>query len=178
MTPVVGIGFGPGASPASVVTLGFSIGAAATPVRNIAMRWSAAYPVSLPWSADSPLPVAWSVTFSIALPWGTDMAERTNVTFFILEDLLFTLTATGATAIAGWHFSLKVWATNANKETVAPVLTVTTGFTVTDAVNGVFTLSLPATTHNLAASEYQYEIRRTDSGSNTMLAYGVMDVQS
>ncbi len=104
------------------------------------------------------------------------MAVRTDLTWFDDEDLAFTCTATSATPITGWHFRLDIFPINSRTASIS----LTSGFTITGASAGVFTFSLPAgsgaTTNVLTAGVYDYQLRRTDSGSNTMLAYGKVTV--
>ncbi len=86
------------------------------------------------------------------------------------EDVTATVTFTTVTAIAGWAIKFTVQDRDGNVQ-----FTKVTGggITITDGVNGIFTVAiLRADTSSLAAGSYRYDIWRTDSGSERELTAG------
>lgn len=112
------------------------------------------------------------------------MATETHITsedgWFTGEDksLVFTITTTDGGSVAqditGWALSwtLKRAATDAD---VDAVLTKTTaaGIALTTPASGICTVSVADTdTDGVVPRLYYHELKRTDAGSETILAYG------
>jgi hypothetical protein len=100
------------------------------------------------------------------------MSVQSNLTFFQGEDILLTLTMTPPTDITGWTLL----------STVKDELGGTTQFnptvSATDYGRGVFTVSLSrAQTSALTPGDYVWDVRRTDSGKNAVLAHGEITVK-
>lgn len=95
------------------------------------------------------------------------------------EDQTFSFTAYDVTAaiqvITGWTLQFKLAATKGGANVLSIAATVTDGpngvFTVTSAAAGTSALGITVDT------VYQYEIRRTNSGSNTRVAWGPATLQ-
>jgi ABC-type sulfate transport system permease subunit len=104
------------------------------------------------------------------------MAEKEIFEIDEATDNLLTVTMVPATTIAGWAitFTLKV----RDRSGAALITrTVGSGITITDAVNGVFTVLLTAANTTLTPGVYSYDIRRTDAGSATTLTYGFITIR-
>ncbi len=91
------------------------------------------------------------------------------------EAVTFTVTMDPATNITGWTFSLNV-------RSAGQLLTgypVTVGFAITDAANGIFTVSLTSTQTAAFApgAVYDYDVWRTNAGSEKQLAFGNLQVE-
>jgi hypothetical protein len=100
------------------------------------------------------------------------MAAIANISFYKGEDVTLTVTMSPATTITGWtlQFTLRKQFGDA---TALVTKTIGSGITVTDATNGVFTVSLAsADTSGLDLRAYVYDIQRTDSGNRTVLTIG------
>jgi hypothetical protein len=100
------------------------------------------------------------------------MSVQSNIAFFQGEDVVLTLTMTPPTDITGW----------ALVSTVKDVLGGTTQFnptcSITDAGRGVFTVTMGrAQTSGLIPGDFVWDVRRTDSGKNAVLAHGEITVK-
>lgn len=85
------------------------------------------------------------------------------------EDVTITFTVTGVD-VTGWAMSFAVG-------TVTK--TVGSGVTLTDPTNGVLTVTLAAAdTTTLGAGDKDFKLRRTDSGSNAVVAHGTLRVSA
>ncbi len=96
---------------------------------------------------------------------------KTTDYWFKGEDKVFQFTiqdsAGAAVDITGWTLS---WAIATARGT-APALTVAGA--ITDAANGVCTVTIADTdTDGLTAQTYEYDLKRTDAGSEAILAHG------
>lgn len=86
---------------------------------------------------------------------------------FAGEDVVITFTIT-STDITGWALSFVAGAVTK---------TVGSGITITDGANGVCTVDLAAAdTTALGAGDTSFKLRRTDSGSNTVLSFGTLRI--
>ena len=105
------------------------------------------------------------------------MATRTDIvppTYYVFagEDRTLTFTVvdedSAAVDITGWTLSMDIGDG-----------TVTNAGSISDATAGILTVTLSAAnTTTLSGTKLQYRLRRTDSGSNTVLAHGVIKVLS
>lgn len=108
---------------------------------------------------------------SIALTW-TLPAIPVNAQVYKKEAATLTFTAAAVTSMSAWTitFNLKQY----HGDTSA-LLTITP--TITDSTNGVFTVAL-TTTHTGTTmgtiQSYPFDVWRTDSGSETLLAFGLV----
>lgn len=96
-----------------------------------------------------------------------------QVTLARYEAKTLRVTMSPATDVTGWTFQLTI------RSAGTAVLTVTNAsFTITDAANGIFTVPLTSTqTGTLAAGAvYDFDIWRTNSGSEAQLVYGNVQV--
>jgi hypothetical protein len=97
----------------------------------------------------------------------TGVSVQANIPFFVGEDLTLNFTLVPLTDITGWTF----------QSTVKNKLGGTTQFSptvsITDAGRGKFQAVWPrASTSALAPGDYVWDVRRIDSGFNTVLAHG------
>lgn len=88
------------------------------------------------------------------------------------EDYIAAITVEGEGSLSGWTLAGKLWDTDGTE--IAGALTAS----VTDADARVITLvvagqALPAVPYYLS---YKFEVRRTDVGSRTLVAWGVLDL--
>lgn len=84
------------------------------------------------------------------------------------EDLLLTFTASTATAITAWTIALTIYDQQGGAIVLGPIVAVHT-----DEVNGVFTVTLTSANTTLATTNGRwFQVRRTDSWHNTVLAEG------
>ncbi|AMV24591.1 hypothetical protein VT84_09360 [Gemmata sp. SH-PL17] len=92
----------------------------------------------------------------------------------VSEDYTITITVEGTGSIAsGWAFAGTLWNGETGQEVVGAV-----SVAITDAANRVITATIAGL--NLAALPYykqhRFEVRRTDDGARTVVAYGVLDL--
>lgn len=97
-----------------------------------------------------------------------------DMTISRYEAVTITVTMDPATNITGWTFALNI-------RSAGSLLTgypKTDIFTITNAANGIFTASLTsAQTDDFAVGAiYEYDIWRTNSGSEKQLAFGQLQV--
>lgn len=108
---------------------------------------------------------------SIALTW---QIPAFGVQFDIYDGEAATLTFTraSAAAITSWNIAFNVKQFHGDSTAL-----LTLAGSITDATNGVFTVSLTAThtgTTLSALQSYVFDVWRTDSGSETMMAFGTL----
>jgi hypothetical protein len=95
------------------------------------------------------------------------MSVPSNFAFFQGEDVLLKFQLTPPQDMTGWGLTCSV------KNQLGGPLQFNPAVTITDAGRGQFQASLPrAQTSTLAPGDYVWDVRRTDSGSNTVLAHG------
>lgn len=103
---------------------------------------------------------------------------ETPVTFFRGEDVVLTVTLTPPTNITGWSLTFTVKNNLGGTTEVTKDNGGTGGISITSAGNGIFTVTiLRSDTTGLAIQAYVYDIRRTDSGNNTVLAFGCINLR-
>ncbi len=100
------------------------------------------------------------------------MSVQSNLEFFQGEDIFLTLVLTPPQDITGWTL----------QGTVRNALGGTVQFSyagvVSDAGRGTFTITWGrSNTSTLAPGDYVWDVRRTDSGKNTVLAHGQITVK-
>ena len=102
------------------------------------------------------------------------MSTQTAISFHQGEDVTITVTVT-STNITGW--TLKGTLRMPGSSQAAYIAQV--NGTITDAANGVFTVKfLRAHTVDLIPTDYLWDATRTDSGSQTVLAYGTATLKA
>lgn len=75
--------------------------------------------------------------------------------------------------ITGWALSWKLFGNKARAETAIISKAVGTGIAITNGAGGICQVTIADTdTDSLLGKTYYYELRRTDAGSETVLAYG------
>lgn len=88
------------------------------------------------------------------------------------EDITLTFTRAAVTTISGWTISCRI---KKNHGDASAALTI--AGSITDAANGVFTVGLTsAQTQALALQSYVFDVIRSDSGSQTQMAVGMLNV--
>jgi hypothetical protein len=100
------------------------------------------------------------------------MANIANISFYKGEDVTLTVTMSPATNITGWTLAFTVKQKYGDAIAVVSKST-SSGITITDAVNGVFTVTIASADTNLLDQQgYVYDIQRTNAGNRTVLAIG------
>jgi len=97
-----------------------------------------------------------------------------EVTLARYEPKTFRVTMSPATNATGWTFSLNI------RSAGTSVLAVTTGWTIEDASLGIFKVTLTsAQTGALSANAiYDFDIWRTNSGTEAQLVFGFLRIAS
>jgi hypothetical protein len=101
------------------------------------------------------------------------MAVRQDVALYRGEDVTLTVTMRPATAIGGWSITFTA------KAKPDGAALITKPATITDPTNGIFTVPIASSDTNnpqVPASDYVYDIFRTDTGAKTCLALGKFSV--
>lgn len=102
------------------------------------------------------------------------MASQEDISFYKGEDITLTVTMAPATVITGWTLAFKLRKTFGDTVLVTKT-TGGSGITITDATNGVFTVTIPkASTQDLDARAYVFDVARTDSGFQKILTIGAL----
>ncbi len=100
------------------------------------------------------------------------MSVQSRFNWHLGEDLTFTFTATANTTISGWSFSTTIYDAQGGASLFS-----TTAASITDANAGVFTVPLnAASTTTIGRGAKWIQVRRTNSGVNTVLAEGPVTV--
>lgn len=96
------------------------------------------------------------------------MSNPQKVMCAAFEAITFQVTMSPATNISGQNFQLNV------RDRNKAVLIASTVFSITDSVNGVFTMPLATsqTGTTLGIGDFDYDIWRTDAGFEKRLVYG------
>lgn len=95
------------------------------------------------------------------------MSVPSNISFFQGEDLELDFTLTPPKDMTGWTLTSSV------KDKLGGTLQFNPTVTITDAGRGLFKAVWPrGSTSALAPGDYVWDVRRTDAGSNTVLAHG------
>jgi hypothetical protein len=106
------------------------------------------------------------------------MAIETPLTWFRGEDVTLTVTLTPPTNITGWSLTFTIRDKLGGAVKITKDNGGTGGLTLTDAINGVFKVTIArADTLTLAVQSYVYDIRRTDSGNNAIVAFGSIQLR-
>ena len=108
---------------------------------------------------------------SISLTW-TLPACPASAVVYRKEAATLTFTAAATTAITAWTIVATI--KRSHNDTSALVSPTTA---ITDGTNGVFTVALTTTqtgTTMATPQSYPFDVWRTDSGSETMLAFGLI----
>lgn len=102
--------------------------------------------------------------------WSFEMAVTSSFVWHVAEDRLFTFTPKTPTNISGWTISLAVY--DREGGSIVPGGGPFAA-TITDAINGVFTEPLSSSNTSTIGRLYGWlQVRRTNSGFNTVLADG------
>jgi hypothetical protein len=100
------------------------------------------------------------------------MSVQSNLEFFQGEDVLLTFTLTPPQDMTGWTLAGTV------RDKLGGTSQFTFTPTVTDAGRGIFTATWSrSNTSALAPGDFVWDVRRTDSGKNTVLAHGQITVK-
>jgi hypothetical protein len=106
------------------------------------------------------------------------MAIETPLSWFRGEDVALTVTLTPPTSISGWSLTFTVRDRPGGTVKLTKDNGGTGGLTITDAGNGVFKVTIArADTQTLTVQAYVYDIRRTDSGNNAIIAFGSINLK-
>ena len=102
------------------------------------------------------------------------MADTQNVEFFAGEDIVITVTVTGVD-ITGYTLIGDIRKNRLHRN---PALMTAAG-SITDAANGVFTLTFADTaSDDLPPGVYYWAAKRTDTGSETVLTVGTLTIKA
>jgi hypothetical protein len=100
------------------------------------------------------------------------MSVQSNIAFFQGEDVVLNFQLTPPQDVSTWSFASSV------KDKLGGTLQFSPAVSVTDGGRGRFKLTLTRTnTSALAPGDYVWDVRRTDSGNNSVLAHGEMTVK-
>jgi hypothetical protein len=100
------------------------------------------------------------------------MSVQSNVAIFQGEDVSLNFTLTPPADITGWTIVSTI------KDKLGGTTQFTPVVTITDAGRGKFKAALPrANTSSLSPGDFVWDVRRTDSGNNTVLAHGELTVR-
>lgn len=106
------------------------------------------------------------------------MAIESALSFFRGEDILLTVTMTPTTDITGWSLSFTMRDSVGGTSRISKDNGGTGGISITSAGNGIFTITIArADTLGLTCRGYVYDVRRTDSGYNAVLAFGSINLR-
>lgn len=137
---------------------------------DLGLYWNRSTSIALGWDRATSLALGWSRQVSFSLTWSDSMAIPGQFSFFRGEALTLTFTAATATSILGWTL---VFTVKKNQNDASATLSITP--TITDSTNGIMTVGLTkAQTLALIYQSYQWDLQRTDSGSEAVLAIGTM----
>jgi len=94
-----------------------------------------------------------------------------NIRFARHEAPVLTVTMNPTTNITGWTFTFTL-------RKIGSSALITVSGVITNAAGGVFTVSLTkAQTSSIAKNAYDYDIWRTNSGSEARLVYGTVTLE-
>jgi hypothetical protein len=100
------------------------------------------------------------------------MSVQSNVAFFQGEDVTLNFQLGPPQDISAWTLTSSV------KDKLGGTVQFSPAVSLIDGGRGRFKLTLTRTnTSNLPAGDYVWDVRRTDSGFNTVLAHGEMTVR-
>ena len=113
--------------------------------------------------------LSWSSAVTPILTWAQVVAEEQNWKMFLGEDV----TATVNPEVPGGPIT--TWTLALNIANGAGVVVITKTPTIADGPNGIFTFNIAhADTGALGVGQYNYDVSRTDSGSDTVLLTGTI----
>jgi hypothetical protein len=142
-------------------------------IKNLTLAGSVGTALALTGSKGTALSLTGTKGTAISLTGTKNVATQANIEFYKGEDVVLTVSMSPTTNISGWTlaFTLKKLYTDNT-----PVFTKTTGgggITITDSVNGVFTITIAsADTSGLDLRAYAFDIQRTNAGNRTVLTIG------
>jgi hypothetical protein len=141
--------------------------------RNVAQSFGASQASqALTGSAGTAQNLTASGGTQVSLAGNKNMATTANIEFYKGEDDVLTVSMSPATNITGWTIKFTV-RKNYNDPTALITKTVGSGITVTDATNGVFTITIAsADTSGLDLRAYAFDVQRTSAGNRTVLTIG------
>jgi hypothetical protein len=101
------------------------------------------------------------------------MSSQQEISFAAYQNITIQVTMSPVTNITGWTLQLNI-ARNGTS-----ILT-NTDPSITDETNGIFTFTLTSTQTGvtMGVGTFQYNVWRTDVGSETLLAYGLLNVSN
>lgn len=101
------------------------------------------------------------------------MAKIQNIDVYRKEDIGITFTLDPVESIAGWTTVFTV-----RKSYQSPTTMFTINGVITDASGGVFSVTIPAATMDIAPGRYVFDAVRTNVGNVAVLAIGEFNVRS
>lgn len=109
------------------------------------------------------------------------MAIRTNVRFFLAEDILLQATMVDDDGdvidITGYTFTCTILAAYGDASPAAGPYTVGSGITIIDAEAGRVDVLIPdEDTEGLAAGMYVYDIKRSNADAEAVMSYGTFEL--
>jgi hypothetical protein len=146
---------------------------AVTPLRRLAVVGHVGNRPMLVGRQDNALALVGSQANRPALTGSLVMSIAQNLSCLAGEAVVLTVTmdTPPAGGISGWALAFYL---KQKYPDLAALVTKTggSGITVTDAVNGVFTVTLATADTDQTPGNYVYDVWRTDSGQETALAHG------
>jgi hypothetical protein len=127
---------------------------------------------TLTGSVATALALAGSMATAVSLKGSINVATNANIGFYKGEDVVLTVTMSPATNITGLSLTFTM-RKQFNDVSILTKATGGSGITITDAVNGVFTITIAsADTAGLDNRAYAFDIQRTNAGNRTVLTIG------
>jgi hypothetical protein len=163
----------------SVTWAGPRAPASAPPIRIVYLRWSLAQYLlrwnvsarTVNWNQSPQRTIVWRATPMAALGQEFSMVRGEDIPFPCIPDV--------PTNITGWWIRWMLRATSGGTVSVTKDNGGTGGLVITDALNGIFTVSLAkADTSGLTiqTTPWFWEARRYDNGASTCLAQGTLTI--
>jgi hypothetical protein len=146
---------------------------AVTPLRRLAVVGRVDNRPTLVGRRGNALALVGNQSNRLTLTGSLTVSVAQNLSCLAGEAVVLTVTmdTPPAGGISGW--ALAFYLKKAYTDAVALVTkTSGSGITVTDAVNGVFTVTLATADTDQTPGNYVYDVWRTDSGQETALAHG------
>src|SRR5687768_16887689 len=102
------------------------------------------------------------------------MSIASHLTWFRSDDVRIVARAVAPTDVTGWAVTFQVRDSLGGTSRITKT-TGGGGISLTDAGRGVLTIIIAkADTQGLAPGNYVWDLKRTDTGSNTVLAHGTL----
>lgn len=139
----------------------------ANPVLTIELSWQSPQTIELLWEQRNP----------IALRWGLNMSIAGHITMFRSDDVTLRFNAVLPTGITGWTVYFQV------RDNLGGTLRISkstggNGVTLADTGKGIIEVTLAeADTTSLSVGNYVWDLKRTDAGSNAVLAHGTLTLR-